>query len=99
MKPTPFRNAGHPHDAGRPPHATSSRNEGGLHAGNRCSSSVVPDRRYPSLSDDGQPWFPRRLTPESNPLKANGPPFAYVRMLALLGIIAIIIFLVIASKY
>jgi len=67
------------------------------------SPPVVPHRRYPSLSDDGQPWFPRASwsrgteTESSSAItsrEANPSEFSYVRVIAIAGIVAIIATLV-----
>jgi hypothetical protein len=64
------------------------------------SRSVVPHRRYPSLCDDGQPYFPRlqrkiqameQSVTGSAFRKSDLPYFLSVRIVALLAIIAIVI--------
>ena len=64
---------------------------------------AVPHRRYPSLSDDGQPYFPRlwrkgRTLEEfaiaRAPVENERPVFLSVRAITLLAIVAIIAALV-----
>lgn len=60
--------------------------------------NVTPQRRYPSLSDDGQPWFPRsRRSAASALFPDNRSRISWVRALALLAIIAIIVALATTS--
>jgi hypothetical protein len=103
MKPQSHRNTRTPHDAGRSPRETRSAREGGMHANNRRSPPAVPHRRYPSLSDDGQPWFPRAPwsrgteTESSSAItsrEASPSEFSYVRVIAIAAIVAIIATLV-----
>jgi len=63
----------------------------------------APHRRYPSLSDDGKPWFPRAhwsrrsetRSASAIPSRADKPAeFPYVRVFAIAGIITIIAALV-----
>lgn len=68
-----------------------------MHLSHRFNTSMVPYRRYPSLSDDGQPWFPRRAESESVLVEQGHWRFTYVRIAALLGIIAIIVYLAATS--
>ena len=74
-----------------------------MHANSRRSPPAVPHRRYPSLSDDGQPWFPhapglRGTKIESSSAltsrEANPSEFSYVRVIAIAVIVAIIATLV-----
>jgi len=60
---------------------------------------VTPQRRYPSLSDDGQPWFPRSRRPAASALSPpdNRIRLSWVRAISLLAIIAIIIALAATS--
>ena len=70
-----------------------------MHANSRRPPPAVPHRRYPSLSDDGQPWFPRAPwsrgteTESSSAItsrEANPPESSYVRVIAIAVIVAII---------
>jgi hypothetical protein len=79
----PHRNTGNPNHAGRASHATHPPLAEVVHARSASCPSAVQDRRYPSLSDDGQPWFPR---------------YTYVRILALLGIIALVTCLALTAQ-
>lgn len=87
--------------AGRPHHGTPSSGEG-MNANRRPIAPSIPHRRYPSLSDDGQPWFPRapwsrqpkNETSTNSSLEENRSQFSYIRLIALLGILAIIALLV-----
>ena len=103
MKPQPPQNTPAHRDPGRASHETHPSSEGGLHVNGRRPPPAVPHRRYPSLSDDGQPWFPR--APGSRRSETTSPPaitsreenpaeFSYVRMIAIAGIIVIIAALV-----
>ena len=104
MKPQPHRNAGAYHDAGRSPTGTRSGSEREVHATILRNPPVVTHRRYPSLSDDGQPYFPRfrrksRRMLESTtvaraPVDNDRPVSLSVRAVALLVIVAIIAALV-----
>jgi hypothetical protein len=99
MKPQPHRNAGAYHDAGRFPTGTCSVSEREVHATSLRNPPVVPHCRYPSLSDDGQPYLPR-LRRKSLPMEesttvarasveTDQPPFLSVRVIALLAFVAI----------
>lgn len=83
--------------------ANHSTRERGMHAVNARPPPALPSRRYPSLSDDGQPWFPR-LRPARRPadkiesLIAANPAnetdhslFLSVRAVALLAIVILLI--------
>lgn len=71
------------------------------------SSPIIPFRRYPSLSDDGQPYFPRlrrsqRAMAETAHHTHTAPmndhaPFLSVRVIALLAIVLIIVALAAAA--
>ncbi len=70
-----------------------------MHAVNARPPPAVPCRRYPSLSDDGQPYFPRlrrtRRNAEDNATmdRANendGTRFFSARVLAFVLLVAII---------
>lgn len=72
-------------------------------ATHRHSPAVIPHRRYPSLSDDGQPFFPRSRPPRRSATESatatsasegNRSRIPYVRVFSLLAIIAIIAALV-----
>jgi hypothetical protein len=75
----------------------------GMHAVNARPPPAVPYRPYPSLSDDGQPWFPRRRrarrpADEIESLIAASPAnetdhslFFSVRAVALLAIVIILV--------
>jgi hypothetical protein len=75
-----------------------------MHAANARPPPAVPYRRYPSLSDDGQPYFPRlrrarrtidgATVPESAANENDQSPFFSVRAFAFLAIVAIIAALV-----
>lgn len=81
-----------------------STRERGLHAANARPPPAVTYRRYPSLSDDGQPYFPRlrraRRSADKSAAAVNSAnesdpsPFFSVRAFALLAIVAIIAALV-----
>ena len=85
---------------------TRSSSEREVHATSLRSPPVVPHRRYPSLSDDGQPYFPR-LRRKKRPMEESmtvprasendRPVFFSVRAIALLAIVAIIAALVAAA--
>lgn len=75
-----------------------------VHATSLRSPPIVPYRRYPSLSDDGQPYFPH-LRRTSRPMEESmtvapasvendRPVFLSVRAIALVAIVAIIAALV-----
>lgn len=84
--------------------AHRSTRERGMHAVNARPPPAVLYRRYPSLSDDGQPYFPRlRRARRSADEKVNAvnrvnentrAPFFSVRAFALLAIAVIIAALV-----
>jgi hypothetical protein len=106
MKPQPHRRPDAPGNTGSIPLADRSTHERGMHAINARPPPAVPYRRYPSLSDDGQPYFPRlrraRRTADATPtmmVAANDndrSPFFSVRAFALLAIVAIVAALVAA---
>lgn len=97
MKPLSHHNAGSTNPAIRPPDATRSPHEGIVNASNASTPPVVNYRRYPSLSDDGLPWFPRRSALESSSTEVKLPRFTSVRAIALLGIIALLTYLAITA--
>lgn len=103
MKPQPPQNTAARRDAGRASHKTHSSSEGGLHVNGRRTPPAIPHWRYPSLSDDGQPWFPRAPGSRQSEIESpsaitsreeNPTEFPYVRMIAIAGIIVIIAALV-----
>ena len=107
MKPQPHRNAGAHPDAGRSPTGTRFVSEREVNPANLRSPPVVPHRRYPSLSDDGLPYFPR-LQPKTRrreesvtvtrvAVQKDQPIFSSVRAIAVLAIVAIIAVLVAAA--
>jgi hypothetical protein len=60
--------------------------------------NAAPRRRYPSLSDDGQPWFPRDRRPAASTLfPGNHLKISWVRTVALLAIIVLIVVLAVTS--
>lgn len=73
-----------------------------MNANRRHIPPSIPHRRYPSLSDDGQPWFPRapwsRQSEKENPVDPSfeniRSSFLYIRLITLLVILAIIAFVV-----
>lgn len=76
--------------------------ERGMHATNARPPPAVSYRRYPSLSDDGQPCFPRlrrfrRSADETATVapatRTDSSPFLSVRALALAAIIVIVVLL------
>ena len=78
--------------------------ERAVHATSLRPPPIIPHRRYPSLSDDGQPYFPH-LRRKSRPIEESmaverasvendRPVFWSVRVIALLAIVAIIAALV-----
>jgi len=78
--------------------------ERGMHAANARPPPAVPYRRYPSLSDDGQPYFPRlrrawrntdeNVTATNAANESDRSGFFPVGVFALLAIILIIALLV-----
>jgi hypothetical protein len=104
MKPQSHRDS----DAHRISHSNAVENratrERGMHAVNARPPPAVPYRRYPSLSDDGQPYFPRLrrarrstnedMTAASSANESDHSPFFSVRAFALLAIVIIIAALV-----
>ena len=77
-----------------------STRERGMHAVNARPPPAVPHRRYPSLSDDGQPYFPRlrrtRRDAEApvtsdEASENDGSRFFSVRVVAFLLLVAIIV--------
>ena len=104
MKPPSYRDSEAHHTTG--PNTVESRSirERGMHAVNARPPPAVPYRRYPSLSDDGQPWFPRLRRARRNPAETvsvvrsanekDVAPFFSVRAFAFLAIVVIIAALV-----
>jgi len=100
MKPQFYRDSETHHTTGPKTVESRSIRERGMHAVNARPPPAVPYRRYPSLSDDGQPWIPRlrraHRNPEENSSVVNPAnendvsPFFSVRTFALLAIIVII---------
>ena len=103
MKPNPHRNPDTNHVAeSTDPHTRSVR-ERGMHATDVRPPPAVPYRRYPSLSDDGQPYFPRlrrarRSADETvtvaEAVGSGSSPLLSVRVIAWAAIIVIIAALV-----
>jgi hypothetical protein len=90
-----------PYDSNSETHAiTGSARERGMHAVNARPPPAVHYRRYPSLSDDGQPYFPRlrrarhsaneRAPVMNSANESHASPFFSVRLFALLAIVALI---------
>lgn len=104
MKPQSYRDSEADHTTGSNAVESRSTRERGMHAVNARPPPAVAYRRYPSLSDDGQPWFPRlrraRRNPDENVSVVNRAnendvsSFFSVRAFALLAIVAIIAALV-----
>jgi hypothetical protein len=101
MKHQPHQNPDTHNVAGRSHHKTTSSGEQ-MNANRRHIAPSIPYRRYPSLSDDGQPWFPRAPwsrqlkseTSTNSSLEENRSQFSHIRLIALLGILAFIALLV-----
>lgn len=103
MKSHDYRHSDTHRPAGFPRENRSTR-ERGMHAVNPRPPPSFPHRRYPSLSDDGQPYFlrPRRTRRDgdkdanaTNPATESARSlFLPVRTIALLAIILIIVALV-----
>lgn len=104
MKPQSYRDSEAHHTTNSKAAESRSTRERGMHAVNARPPPTVMYRRYPSLSDDGQPWFPRlrraRRSPDENVSAVNranendvSPVFS-VRAFALLAIVVIIAALV-----
>lgn len=77
-----------------------------MHPPDRRAAPVIPHRRYPSLCDDGQPWFPRapwsreaKMESSRGSTSRAGNPsgFPWFRVILLAGIGAIIAALVAAA--
>ncbi len=71
--------------------------------GARRSPPRFPARRYPSLSDDGQPWFPRRRparssNTESETREERPALLSSVRVISVLAIVIIVAFLAVFAK-
>lgn len=103
MNPHYYRDSEADPIAGSPPDENRSIRERRMHAADARPPPAISYRRYPSLSDDGQPWFPRlrrarRSADESaaaNSANESDPsPFFSVRAFALLALVAIIAALV-----
>ena len=99
MKTLPHRNTLAPDSAGRGVRESLASSQGAMHPHARRAAPVIPHRRYPSLCDDGQPWFPR--APWSREAKTessrgstspagNPSGFPWFRVILLAGIGAII---------
>jgi hypothetical protein len=82
---------------------TRSAGERETHVTSLRSPPVMPYRRYPSLSDDGQPYFPRfwktsrrveETTSESSPtVTTDRLPFPTARTLAAVAFVVLIVIL------
>lgn len=89
------------------PWENDSIRDRGMHATNARPPAAVPYRRYPSLSDDGQPYFPRlrrarrtidgAIVPDPVGNENEESSFFSVRAFAVLAIVAIIAGLVAAA--
>ena len=99
MKQQPHQNIGAHGGASRSPQKTHSPREDGMNANRRLTPPTVLHRRYPSLSDDGQPWFPRapwsrqsenEPAPANTSLKDGRSEFPFVRAIALIAIVVIV---------
>jgi hypothetical protein len=100
MKTNRHRNSDTNHAARSTRPHVPSVTERGIYATNARPPPAITYRRYPSLSDDGQPYFPRlRRTRRSenetftvaNPsAESDSSRFLSVRVIALLAIIVII---------
>jgi len=101
MKPHSYRDPEAHHITGSNRVGHRSSGERGIHAVNARPPPTALYRRYPSLSDDGQPWFPRaRRNADKKIAVVNSAnerdllPFFSVRTIALLAIVVIIATLV-----
>ena len=103
MKPHSYRDSETPPATGPNAGVSRSTRERGMHAMNARPPPAVPYRRYPSLSDDGQPYFPslrrtRRHAEAHVPSNAanenDASRFFSVRVVAFLLLVAIIAALV-----
>ena len=100
MKRNPHRNSDPNHAVRSTGPHIPSMTERGMHATNARPPPAITYRRYPSLSDDGQPYFPRlRRTRRSEnetftvanfAAESDSSRFISVRLIALLAIIVII---------
>ena len=103
MKPQPHRNLSSRPDADRSPTATRTTREREVSVVSVRTPPPVPHRRYPSLSDDGQPYLPslRRHRPIGTLLNdashgsrhSDTEAMPSVRTLALLALVVIIVVL------
>lgn len=103
MKSQPHRNTDTTAETGHPLNEAHSNRRRGPDPDNRRTPPSAPDRRYPSLSDDGQLWFPGApwvrnsetdARPATTPDDDRQPDFPFVRIFALAAIVAIIATLV-----
>lgn len=104
MKPHSYRDPEALHITGSNLVGHRSSCEREIHAVNARPPPTAPYRRYPSLSDDGQPRFPRPRRARRNANKkiavvnpateSDLSPFFSVRTIALLAIVVIIAILV-----
>ncbi len=101
MKPNSYRDPEAHHITGSNLVRHRSSCERGMHAVNARPPPTALYRRYPSLSDDGQPWFPRARRNADKKITVVNPanerdlsPFFSVRTIALLAIVVIIATLV-----
>lgn len=100
MKPQSYRDSEAHHTIGSNTVESRFIRERGMHAVNARPPPAVAYRRYPSLSDDGQPWFPRlrraRRNADENVSVVNRAnendvsPLFSVRVVAFLLLVAII---------
>src|SRR5688572_18805432 len=108
MKPQPHSRFGAHRDAVRPSPETGSVTERRMYPKTAHNPSGIPHRRYPSLSEDGQPYFPslrRSIRRADEALfgandrsdRSAAQTFLSVRAIALVAIIVIIAALVAAA--
>src|SRR5688572_29053939 len=77
-------------DAGPSPHRDRLLSEQGTDAENLRVRPIILHRRYPSLSDDFMPLFRRTPRTRRPAIRSEISTHTYVRVIALLVIIAII---------
>lgn len=99
MKPNSYRDSEAPHATGPNVGDSRSARERRMQATNARPPPAAPYRRYPSLSDDRQPYFshlrrPRRDAEDNAPTAAanenDGARFFSVRVVAFLLLVALI---------
>ena len=101
---TPNRNTRSNSDAGSSLHPGSSTTHSASGAENSHVEPAVPARRYPSLAEDFEPLLHRppgtrtraaKLADLTSPDEGDASPVAYVRIIALLIIVAILATLIV----